>query len=75
MLSNPEYTFILEKIHKVLPKALRGNSCTCVTDSVDPLVDNLMDFLKGKHSILIKPVDPPTPLGTFRNKNVNFGQI
>ena len=26
-----EYTFILEKIHKVLPKALRGNSCTCVT--------------------------------------------
>ena len=25
--------------------------------------------------IFPKPVDPPPPLGTFRNKNVNFGQI
>ena len=22
-----------------------------------------------------KPVDPPPPIGTFRNKNLNFGQI
>ena len=46
-----EYTFILEKIHKVLPKALRGNSCTCVTDSVDPLVDDLMQGLPKRRAL------------------------
>ena len=25
--------------------------------------------------IIPKPADPPTPFGTFRNKNLNFAQI
>ena len=25
--------------------------------------------------IIPKPVDPSSPIGTFRNKNLNFGQI